>query len=171
MTSNWSQTRPSPQDTSKVSSVHEKQALMDGLQLGSKSARCHDDRLWFSDRGAQKVITLNLDCKSTWPVASHSLMASLRRPIFNADPRGVLRQEAAAFDIAASGLPNPACVVRSRREFPRRVLAWTPKTPSGAGISLTSAACAFHKGGEVCKRSTWTAVALLACSGTRAKHL
>jgi hypothetical protein len=83
----------------------EKHALMNGLQPRLEVAR-HDDRLRFSDRGAQEVIALNLDCKSSWPMASHSLTASLRGPIFNADPRGGLRQEAAAFDIAASGLPN-----------------------------------------------------------------
>ena len=41
----------------------EPRALMTGLALG-ESPRWHDDRLWFSDWGAQEVIALDLEGRS-----------------------------------------------------------------------------------------------------------
>jgi sugar lactone lactonase YvrE len=43
--------------------VPEPQVLMDGLAFG-ESPRWHDDRLWFSDWGAQEVIAVDLQGKS-----------------------------------------------------------------------------------------------------------
>ncbi len=48
---------------SKQSSRPELQTLITGLALG-ESPRWHDDRLWFSDWGAQEIIALDLDGKS-----------------------------------------------------------------------------------------------------------
>jgi sugar lactone lactonase YvrE len=48
---------------SKESSRPELQTLMTGLALG-ESPRWHDDRLWFSDWGAQEVVAVDLDGKS-----------------------------------------------------------------------------------------------------------
>ena len=48
---------------SKQSSRPELQTLITGLALG-ESPRWHDDRLWFSDWGAQEVVAVDLDGKS-----------------------------------------------------------------------------------------------------------
>src|SRR5947208_15341190 len=48
---------------SKQSSRPELQTLMTGLALG-ESPRWHDDRLWFSDWGAQEVVAVDLEGKS-----------------------------------------------------------------------------------------------------------
>src|SRR5438132_12614699 len=48
---------------SKESSMLELQTLMTGLALG-ESPRWHDDRLWFSDWGAQEVVAVDLQGKS-----------------------------------------------------------------------------------------------------------
>ena len=48
---------------SKESSRPELQTLMTGLAFG-ESPRWHDDRLWFSDWGAQEVIAVDLEGKS-----------------------------------------------------------------------------------------------------------
>jgi sugar lactone lactonase YvrE len=41
----------------------ELQTLMTGLVFG-ESPRWHDDRLWFSDMGAQQVVTVDLEGNS-----------------------------------------------------------------------------------------------------------
>ncbi len=48
---------------SKQSSLPEVQTLLTGLAMG-ESPRWHEDRLWFSDWGAQEIIAVDLDGKS-----------------------------------------------------------------------------------------------------------
>jgi sugar lactone lactonase YvrE len=48
---------------SKESSVAELRILMSGLVLG-ESPRWHDDRLWFSDWGAQEIVAVDLEGRS-----------------------------------------------------------------------------------------------------------
>ncbi len=43
--------------------IPELQTLMTGLVMG-ESPRWHDDRLWFSDWGAQEIIAVDLEGKS-----------------------------------------------------------------------------------------------------------
>lgn len=50
-------------DQQEQSSMPELQTLMTGLVFG-ESPRWHDDRLWFSDWGAQQVIAVDLEGKS-----------------------------------------------------------------------------------------------------------
>src|SRR5712692_2678764 len=48
---------------SKQSSLPEVQTLLTGLAMG-ESPRWHEDRLWFSDWGAQEIVAVDLDGKS-----------------------------------------------------------------------------------------------------------
>src|SRR5260370_18835402 len=52
---------------SKQSSLAEVQTLLTGLAMG-ESPRWHENRLWFSDWGAQEIVTVDLDGKRDVPV-------------------------------------------------------------------------------------------------------
>src|SRR2546421_4689321 len=78
--------------------IPEPQTLMTGLVLG-ESPRWHDDRLWFSDWGAQEVVAVDHDGKSEVIVRVPSFPFSIdwlpdgRLLIVSASQRSLLRRE------------------------------------------------------------------------------
>ncbi len=83
---------------SKQSSPPEVQTLLTGLAMG-ESPRWHDDRLWFSDWGAQEVVAVDLQGKSEVVLRVQSFPFSIdwlpdgRLLIVSASDRLLLRRE------------------------------------------------------------------------------
>ncbi len=84
--------------STKESSVSELQTLMTGIVFG-ESPRWHDDRLWFSDWGAQEVVAVDLEGKSEVIVRVPSFPFCIdwlpdgRLLIVSASARRLLRRE------------------------------------------------------------------------------
>src|SRR5215471_14001729 len=82
----------------KMRKIPEVQTLMTGIVMG-ESPRWHDDRLWFSDWGAQEVVAVDLEGKSEVIVRVPSMPFSIdwlpdgRLLIISGRDRLLLRRE------------------------------------------------------------------------------